>query len=183
MNIMDIKPGGNPPQRMTAIIEVAEGGNVKYEIDKEIGILRVDRVLHTPVSYPANYGYFPGTLGDDGDPLDAVVVCNAALAPGVIIEVRPIGVLIMHDQAGSDEKIICVPTDKVDPFHTNTMSLAGIPPILKSKIEYFFHHYKDLEPNTWSRVIGWGDITQAHTIIMNSIENYERKFGALKKKK
>ncbi|MDR1206801.1 MAG: inorganic diphosphatase [Rickettsiales bacterium] len=187
MSITDIGPGGNPPKIMTAIIEVPEDGHVKYEIDKETGILRVDRILHTPLAYPANYGYFPGTLGDDGDPLDAVVVCNAALRPGVMIEVRPIGVLNMKDNAGGDEKIICVPTDRVDPFHTKTSFIDDLPPILRAKIEYFFYHYKDLEPNAWSRVLGWGDRKTADRIIMDSIRNYEKKFAekqsAVRKKK
>ena len=170
---MDLKkpsPGKNPPKNMTAIIEVTEGGTVKYEIDKDTGLLKVDRILHTPLAYPANYGYFPGTLGDDGDPLDAVVVCNAALRPGVMIEVRPIGVLLMQDQAGNDEKIICVPTDRVDPFHTATSFVDELPPILRAKIEYFFKHYKDLDSKSWSRVVGWADRKTADKIIMKSIK-------------
>ena len=170
MNLEKLCPGKNPPKNMTAIIEVAEGGTVKYEIDKDTGLLKVDRILHAPLAYPANYGYFPGTIGDDGDSLDAVVVCNAALRPGVMIEVRPIGVLLMQDQAGMDEKIICVPTDRVDPFHTTTSFVEELPSILRSKIEYFFKHYKDLEPKTWSRVIGWADRKTADKIIMASIK-------------
>ncbi len=174
MSIEHINPGENPPKRMTAVIEVPEGGHVKYEIDKSTGLLRVDRILHTPLSYPADYGYFPGTLGDDRDPLDCVVVSNASLHPGVLIEVRPIGVLLMEDQAGGDEKIICVPLDKIDPFHTNTHFIDQLPPILKAKIEYFFSHYKDLEPNKWSKIIGWGDREQADKIIMESIDRYNK---------
>ncbi len=173
MSIKDISAGKMPPKQMNAIIEVPEAGNVKYEIDKETGMLKVDRILHTPLAYPANYGYFPSTLGDDGDPLDCVVVCNAPLRPGALIEVRPIGVLLMEDQAGGDEKIICVPTDRVDPFHTNTNFVEDLPEILRAKIEYFFHHYKDLEPNKWSRVIGWGDRATADKIIMDSIDRYK----------
>ncbi len=172
MNIENIKPGANPPKQMNAIIEVPEGGRVKYEIDKESGLMKVDRILHTPLAYPANYGYFPGTLGDDGDPLDCVVVCNAPLRPGILIEVRPIGVLLMEDQAGGDEKIICVPIDKVDPFHTKTSFMNELPESLRAKIEYFFHHYKDLEPNKWSKITGWADREVADKIIMDSIERY-----------
>jgi len=175
MALENLKPGRNPPKIMTAVIEVPEGGSVKYEIDKETGLLKVDRILHTPLAYPANYGYFPGTLGDDGDPLDAVVVTNAALRPGVIIEVRPIGVLLMEDQAGGDEKIICVPTDKIDPFHTRTSHVEWLPPILRAKIEYFFQHYKDLEPKSWSRIVGWADRETADKIIMDSIERANKK--------
>ena len=169
----EMSAGSMPPKKMNAIIEVPENGFVKYEIDKATGLLKVDRILHTPVAYPANYGYFPGTLGDDGDPLDCVVVCHAPLRPGVLIEVRPIGVLLMEDQNGGDEKVICVPRDKVDPFHTNTSFIEELPPILRSKIEYFFLHYKDLEPNAWSKINGWGDRETADKIIIESIERYK----------
>ena len=172
MTIEEIPAGKQPPKIMNAIIEVPENGHVKYELDKETGLLKVDRILHTPLAYPANYGYFPGTLGDDGDPLDAVVVCNAPLNPGVLIEVRPIGILMMEDQAGGDEKVICVPTDKVDPFHTSTSYIEELPEILRAKIEYFFQHYKDLEPNAWSRVVGWADRATADRIILESIDRY-----------
>ena len=172
MFIQDIAPGKEPPKKMTAIIEIPENGVVKYEIDKDKGMLRVDRVLHTPMAYPANYGYFPGTLGDDGDPLDCVVVCNAPLMPGVLIDVRPIGVLIMEDQAGGDEKIICVPLDNIDPYYKETNYIEELPAILRSKIEYFFQHYKDLQPNSWSKVIGWGNRDAADEYIMESIDRY-----------
>ncbi|MDR0967613.1 MAG: inorganic diphosphatase [Rickettsiales bacterium] len=174
MSIENLRPGENPPKKMLAMIEVPEGGRVKYEIDKETGLLKVDRILHTPLSYPANYGYFPGTLGDDGDPLDCVVVCNAELRPGVLIEVRPIGALMMEDNAGGDEKIICVPLDKIDPFLTDTHFIEQLPKILQAKIEYFFTHYKDLEPNKWSRVVGWADRETADKIIMKSIDQYKK---------
>lgn len=174
MSIEKMVPGREPPKKMNAIIEVPENGFVKYEIDKEVGMLRVDRILHTPMAYPANYGYFPGTLGDDGDPLDCVVVCNAPLRPGVIIEVRPIGALMMEDQAGGDEKIICVPTDKIDPFYTNTHFVEQLPEILRAKIEYFFQHYKDLQPNSWSKVSGWVDRATADKLILEGIERYKK---------
>lgn len=172
MSIEDIAAGKEPPKCMNAIIEIPENGVVKYEINKETGLLKVDRILHAPMAYPANYGYFPGTLGDDGDPLDCVVVCNAPLHPGVLIEVRPIGVLLMEDQAGFDEKIICVPLDRIDPYYKDTNDVKKLPAILRSKIEYFFQHYKDLQPNSWSKVIGWGDLETADKCIMESIDRY-----------
>mgnify|MGYP001131136669 FL=1 len=172
MTLEEIAPGKLPPEKMNAIIEVPENGYVKYEINKETGLLKVDRILHTPVAYPANYGYFPGTLGDDGDPLDCVVVCNAPLRPGVLIEVRPIGVLLMEDQAGGDEKIICVPRDKIDPYYTDIKNLNELPQVLRSKIEYFFQHYKDLQPNAWSKVTGWANHETASRLIMESIDRY-----------
>lgn len=171
--LKELAPGKMPPKKMLAVIEVPENGHVKYEIDKDTGLLKVDRILHTPVAYPANYGYFPGTLGDDGDPLDCIVVCNAPLRPGVLIEVRPIGVLLMEDQAGGDEKVICVPRDKIDPYYTNIHYIEELPAILRSKIEYFFEHYKDLEPKSWSKIKGWANRETADKIIMESIERYQ----------
>jgi inorganic pyrophosphatase len=168
------KPFKDAPKKMIALIEVPEDGHVKYEIDKETGLLKVDRILHTPLAYPANYGYFPDTLGDDGDPLDCVVVCSAPLRPGVIINVRPIGVLVMKDQAGGDEKIICVPTGKVDPYYEKVSRVDELPFSLRNRIEYFFQHYKDLEPNSWSQVLGWDDRTRAEKIIMESIERLKK---------
>lgn len=172
MSLENLSCGKNPPKQMNAIIEVPENDYVKYEINKEYGVLRVDRVLHTPMAYPANYGYFPGTLGDDGDPLDCVVVCNAVLRPGVLIEVRPIGSLIMEDQAGGDEKVICVPLDNIDPYYKDVQSIESLPQILRAKIEYFFQHYKDLQPNSWSKVIGWVGLNKTEAIIQDSIERY-----------
>jgi inorganic pyrophosphatase len=162
------------PKKMIALIEVPEGGHVKYELEKETGLLKVDRILHTPLAYPANYGYFPETLGDDGDPLDCVVVCNAALRPGCIIDVRPIGVLLMKDQAGRDEKIICVPTGRVDPFYEKISRIEELPQILRYKIEYFFRHYKDLEPQSWSQIIGWDNRAKAEKTIVESIERAKK---------
>ncbi len=172
MNLENIAPGKLPPKRMNAIIEVPENGCVKYEIDKETGLLVADRILHAPMAYPANYGYFPGTLGDDGDPLDCVVVCNAPLRPGVLIEVRPIGALLMKDQAGGDEKIICVPLAQVDPYFAKTDYIEQLPEILRSKIEYFFQHYKDLQPNAWSEILGWANRETADKLILESIDRY-----------
>lgn len=175
MSFDNISVGKRPPKQMNAIIEVPENGYVKYEINKDFGLLRVDRILHTPMAYPANYGYFPGTLGDDGDPLDCVVVCNAPLHPGVWIEVRPIGALVMEDQAGGDEKVICVPLANIDPYYKNVKMIADLPQILRSKIEYFFQHYKDLQPGSWSRVIGWVGLDKTEKIIKESIERYKAK--------
>ena len=174
MPINSVPPGKNPPYRMNAIIEVPKGGRVKYEIDKKTGLLVVDRILHTPLAYPTDYGYFPGTLGDDGDPLDCVVVCSAPLRPGVMIAVRPVGVLLMEDQAGGDEKIICVPKKKIDPFHAKISEIEDLPISLKAEIEYFFKHYKDLESaSKWSRVHGWANQDKAYKIIKESIERYK----------
>lgn len=172
MFIQDITPGKEPPKIMNAIIEIPKNGAVKYEIHKDTGMLKVDRILHTPMAYPAHYGYFPGTLGSDGDPLDCMVVCSAPLMPGVLVEVRPIGVLSVEDQSGGDEKVICLPLDTVDPYYKDTTSMDEIPEILRAKIEYFFRHYKELQAGSWAKVIGWGDKNAAETCIMESIDRY-----------
>lgn len=174
MSLQDMSPGKMPPKKMNAIIEIPENGYVKYEIDKETGLLKVDRILHAPMAYPANYGYFPGTLGADGDPLDCVVVCNAPLRPGVLIEVRPIGALLMEDQAGGDEKIICVPRDKIDLYYEKIEYINQLPEILRSKIEYFFQHYKDLQPKKWSKVSGWANRETADKLILESITRFQK---------
>lgn len=167
-----ISAGKNVPQLMNAIIEIPENGFVKYEFDKEAGLLAVDRLLSTPVRYPANYGYFPSTLGEDGDPLDCLVLCSEQISPCTLIEVRPIGVFLMEDKGDKDEKIVCVPKEKIDPIYKNITSLEDLPEITKKRIEFFFAHYKDLE-NGNVKVLGWGDLNMAYNIINRSIEKYK----------
>ena len=174
MNIKNIIPGEMPPKKMNAIIEIPENGNVKYEMCERTGVLKVGRILHTPMVYPANYGFFPGTLGNDGDPLDCMVICSVPLMPGILIAVRPIGILNVDDQSGGDEKVVCVPLPEIDSLYVNIDSVDDLPAILKSKIEYFFAHYKDLQPNRWSRVVGWGDAGAAEKCILESIARYEK---------
>ena len=133
-----VNPANIKPEKFLACIEIPQGSKNKYELDKYSGALKLDRILYTSTHYPHNYGFIPKTLADDGDPLDCVVVCNAPLMAGVLIEVRPIGVLIMEDQAGGDEKVICVPLDRIDPYYKDTNFVEELPAILRSKIEYFF---------------------------------------------
>jgi len=172
MNIQDFTSGENPPDVMNAIIEIPEGSIVKYEMCEKTGILKVSRVMQTPVVYPANYGFFPKTLSKDGDPLDCIVICNAQLLPGVLIQVRPIGVLNVQDQAGGDEKVVCVPLEKIYPYYKDVKSVSDLPYGTKGKIEYFFQHYKDLQPGSWSKVSDWGDVLSAKKCIDESIIRY-----------
>ncbi|MBQ0013003.1 MAG: inorganic diphosphatase [Proteobacteria bacterium] len=174
MNLYNLTPGAMPPQEMNAIIEIPEHTRVKYEIDKDTGLLKVRRVVNVPMVYPANYGYFPGTLAEDGDPLDCFVICSAEMYPGSLISVRPIGALAVEDQSGKDTKIICVPVNMVDSCYANILSVDDLPIVLKSKLEYFCQHYKDLQKNAWVKIIGWLDTGVMHQIIMNSIENYNK---------
>ena len=174
MNCKNITPGQEPPKIMNAIIEIPENSVVKYEFCEDIDVLKVCRIMQTPVAYPANYGFFPGTLGDDGDPLDCMVLCSAPLIPGVLIQVRPIGVLSVEDQSGGDKKVICVPVEKIDAYYKNVTYLSDLPDVKKSQIEYFFQHYKELQPESWSKVMGWFDVKDAEQCIMEAIDRYKK---------
>ena len=171
MNINLIPTGKNVPNNVNVIIEVPAGGEpVKYEFDKDSGALFVDRILHTPMRYPANYGFIPGTLCDDGDPLDALVISRSPFLPGSVVRSRPIAVLMLEDEAGGDEKLVCVPDTKTFPYYTNVREKDDLPDIVFAQIEHFFTHYKDLEPEKWVRVGSWGDAEAARQIVMKSIE-------------
>ncbi len=171
MRIDLIPAGNNPPHEINVLIEVPIGGEpVKYEIDKASGALFVDRILHTSMRYPANYGFVPHTLGEDGDPLDALVIDPSSIVPGAVIRVRPVGVLLMDDDKGGDEKLITVPVDTTFPYYSEIKSLADLPPIVTQQIEHFFQHYKDLEPGKWAKLKGWGDAEVAKRYIVECIE-------------
>jgi inorganic pyrophosphatase len=171
MRIEAIKIGDNPPDDVNVIIEVPVGGQpIKYEMDKEAGTLVVDRFLYTPMFYPGNYGFVPHTLSEDGDPID-VLVCNTrALVPGCVINARPVGVLIMEDNAGQDEKIIAVPSHQLTRRYDNVHTHTDLPDITLQQIEHFFEHYKDLEPGKWVKIGDWHGVEDAHRLITEAIE-------------
>jgi inorganic pyrophosphatase len=169
MNVSHFPTGKNPPHDINVVIEIPQGSAVKYEIDKATGGLVVDRFLFTPMAYPAAYGFIPGTLAADGDPADALVLVPTAVVPGCVIRCRPIGVLNMEDEAGMDEKIICVPHDKVHPLHGEIETADQLPKIVRQTIEHFFETYKDLEPGKWVKITGWGSLADAHRIIGEAI--------------
>jgi inorganic pyrophosphatase len=177
MRIDAISIGNNPPEDINVIIEVPVGGQpIKYEMDKEAGTLVVDRFLYTPMTYPGNYGFVPHTLCGDGDPID-VLVCNTRqLVPGCVINVRPIGVMIMEDQSGEDEKIIAVPSPHLTRRYENVHEYTDLPEITLQQIQHFFEHYKDLEPGKWVKIGGWRDAAAARGMIVESIER-ARKSG------
>ena len=134
---------------INVFIEIPEGSFIKYELDKDTNLVTVDRFSYTTMAFPANYGFIPGTLGEDGDPLDALVITSYALHPGVVIPSRVIGMLEMEDEAGIDTKIIAVPTKKADPFLTRIEDVKDLDEIVKNKIQHYFNHYKELEPGKW----------------------------------
>jgi inorganic pyrophosphatase len=171
MRIDKISVGDNPPESLNVIIEVPIGGEpVKYEFDKESGALFVDRILHTPMRYPANYGFVPHTLSPDGDPLDALVVARSPFIPGSVVRARPIAVLNLEDEHGGDEKLICVPVDSTFPYYAKVHDRNDLPDIVFKQIEHFFTHYKDLEAEKWVRVGTWGDANDARRITLEAIE-------------
>ncbi len=165
MDVSKISPGRDVPWDINVVIEIPQGSAVKYEVDKESGAVVVDRFLFTPMAYPAAYGFIPGTLADDGDPADALVLVPAAVVPGAVIRARPIGMLRMEDESGQDEKIICVPHDKIHPLYTAVHGIDDLPPIVRQSIEHFFTRYKDLEPGKWVKVTGWADREAAGEVI------------------
>ncbi len=169
---IDMVPVGNdPPNSLNCIIEVPVGGEpVKYEFDKASGALFVDRILHTPMRYPANYGFIPHTLSPDGDPLDALVVARSPFIPGCVVRVRPIAVLHLEDEAGGDEKLLTVPVDGTFPYYSKVDEHHDLPEIVMQQIEHFFTHYKDLEPRKWVRVGRWGSADEARQITIEAIE-------------
>ena len=155
----------------TDVIEIPLGGvPVKYELDKESGALFVDRFLHTAMFYPGNYGFIPHTLSADGDPCDVLVVSQVPVVPGAIIRCRPVGVLLMEDEAGMDEKILAVPIDKLHPFYTGIKTYKDLPTVLCEQIAHFFQHYKDLEKGKWVRGLRWEGPADAERLVSEAIE-------------
>ncbi|AWN36471.1 inorganic diphosphatase [Methylobacterium radiodurans] len=175
MNIDAISIGKNPPHDVNVIIEVPLGGEpIKYEMDKEAGALVVDRFLYTPMFYPGNYGFIPHTLSGDGDPCDVLVANTRAIIPGAVISVRPVGVLVMQDDGGEDEKIIAVPSRKLTQRYNRVENYTDLPDITVSQIQHFFEHYKDLEPGKWVKIVRWGDRAEAERLIQEGIERYAK---------
>src|SRR6476620_9349379 len=167
MDLRLIPVGENPPTDINVLIEIPMGGvPVKYELDKESGALFVDRFLHTAMFYPGNYGFIPHTLSADGDPWDVLVVSQVPVVPGAVIRCRPVGALLMEDEAGGDEKILAVPVDKLHPFYTGIRSYRDLPPIMCEQIAHFFQHYKDLEKGKWVSIVKWLDADAAGQLVM-----------------
>jgi inorganic pyrophosphatase len=173
MRIDAIAVGRSPPDDINVVIEVPVGGEpIKYEMDKASGTLVVDRFLYTPMRYPGNYGFVPHTLSTDGDPLD-VLVCNTrAIVPGAVMNCRPIGVLVMEDDGGGDEKVIAVPSHKITRRYDRIRTASDLPDITLQQIQHFFEHYKDLEPGKWVKVHHWGDADEARAMIGAAIERH-----------
>ncbi len=175
MDISKIPAGKNLPKEINVIIEVPQGAApVKYEMDKDSGALFVDRFLTTAMHYPCDYGFVPHTLCGDGDPADVLVISQFSAVSGAVVRARPIGVLIMEDEGGMDEKLLAVPVSKLDPFYDNIKSYKDLPEIFLKRISHFFEHYKDLEKGKWVKVKDWQGPEEAEKIILEAIERHKK---------
>ncbi len=167
MDLTKIPSGRDVPNDVNVVIEVPLGGEpIKYEVDKDSGAMFVDRFLYTSMRYPCNYGFIPHTLSADGDPVDVMVYGQRPLVPGAVVAARPIGVLMMEDEAGGDEKILCVPHNRLTRYYDTINDYTDLPEILRDRITHFFEHYKDLEPNKWVKVLGWESREKAKELIL-----------------
>ena len=172
MRIDAIPLDADPPSEINVIVEIPIGGEpIKYELDKTSGALFVDRFLYTAMRYPGNYGFVPHTLADDGDPIDVLVANTRALVPGTVISVRPVGVLMMRDEAGQDEKIIAVPSRRLTRNYDHVHDYTDLPQIKLDRIAHFFEHYKDLEPDKWASLERWEDASEARKRLQLAIDN------------
>jgi inorganic pyrophosphatase len=171
MGLHLVSAGRDAPSEINVIIEIPKDAEpVKYEVEKESGAIFVDRILSTPMRYPCNYGYVPGTLGGDGDPLDALVILPLSLIPGSVIRCHPVGMLKMTDEAGSDEKLVVIPIAKVFPGYAHISDMKGVSAHWLQRIGHFFEHYKDLEEGKWVKVDGWVGAAEAKAEITAGIE-------------
>ena len=169
----DLSAGAHPPEEITAVIEIPQGSRNKYELDKVTGLIKLDRVLYSAVHYPAEYGFIPRTLHDDGDPMDVLVLLKEETFPGCIIAARPIGVLHMVDKGEPDDKILAVPTH--DPYSQEYFDIADLPQHLLKEVAQFFVSYKELEGKK-VEIVGWGKSEEAMRLIVRSIEQYDETY-------
>jgi inorganic pyrophosphatase len=154
---------------VNVFVEIPQGGNIKYELDKESGVVFVDRFVYTAMSYPFNYGFIPGTLAEDGDPLDILVVSSVPVQAGVVLPSVVIGMLEMEDEEGIDTKLVAVPTQKIDPVYGVYKDVMELPEMMRQKMKHFFEHYKELEPGKWVKVRDWKNAEVAYTAVQKGI--------------
>lgn len=174
MSYNKIPAGKSLPDDINVIIEIpANHAPVKYEIDKDMDALVVDRFMATPMFYPANYGFIPQTLSDDGDPLDVLVITPHPVEPGSVIRCRPVGVLNMTDESGQDAKLIAVPHVKLSTVYNDIQDINDVPELLRKQIAHFFENYKDLEEGKWVKVEAWGSADEARAEIKKSAAAYK----------
>ena len=178
MSLEKVTPGKKAPEEFNVVIEIPMNSDpIKYEVDKESGALFVDRFMTTAMYYPTNYGYVPQTLSGDGDPVDVLVITPYPLFPGVVVPCRPLGILMMEDEAGVDGKVIAVPTSKILPMYDQWKTIDDVNAMLRNAIAHFFEHYKDLEKGKWVKLEGWGGAEEAKRILVQAHENHVAKQG------
>ena len=174
MSLNNVPPGKNVPDTFNVVIEIPMNADpIKYEVDKESGAIFVDRFMTTAMHYPTNYGYVPQTLSGDGDPVDVLVITPYPLHPGVVVTCRPLGILMMEDEAGVDGKVLALPTTKICPQYNHINKLEDLNPLTLETISHFFEHYKDLEKGKWVKVLGWGGLEGATKEITDGVANYK----------
>ena len=175
MNLDRVDSGRHLPDEFNVIIEIPMNADpVKYEVDKATGALFVDRFMLTAMHYPCNYGYIPHTIADDGDPVDVLVVTPFAVTTGAVIRCRPIGVLMMEDEAGGDAKLLAVPIDRILPIYKHWNKPEDLQLERLQQIQHFFEHYKDLEAGKWVKVRGWEGPDSAKREILDGLERYRQ---------
>ena len=173
MGLRHVAVGSDVPNDINVVIEIPVNGEaVKYEVDKESGLIFVDRVLNTSMRYPCNYGFVPHTLCGDGDPVDVLVIMPTPLLPGSVVKCRPIGVLKMTDECGEDAKIVAVPVSNVTGLYRGIDSIRDLPEVTLDQIAHFFEHYKDLEKGKWVKIEGWRGPEEAKKEILDSVANF-----------
>lgn len=170
MNYSKLSAGKNPPEEVNVFVEIPQGSSIKYEMDKDSGVVMVDRFAYTAMFYPFNYGFVPQTGAEDGDPVDVLVIATYPVAPGTVIPARPIGMLEMEDEEGIDTKILAVPTAKVDPFYASVQDISDLDEATKKKIKHFFDHYKELEPKKWVKTRNFLPATSALEAIKKAMK-------------
>ncbi len=174
MSLHNVTPGAGAPEEFNVIIEIPMNADpIKYEVDHETGALFVDRFMSTAMHYPCNYGYIPNTLSGDGDPVDVLVITPVPLIPGVVVTCRALGMMQMEDEAGTDNKLLAVPIDKILSIYTQWQKPEDLNPLRLNTIKHFFEHYKDLEPGKWVKVHGWVGKDEARKEIVDGIAAFE----------
>ena len=174
MSYANIPAGKDLPNDLYVIIEIpAHHSPIKYEVDKDMDALVVDRFMATPMFYPANYGFIPDTLADDGDPLDVLVHTPHTVVAGCVIPCRPVGILHMSDEAGGDAKLVAVPTTKLFKGYADIKEYTDLPELLVRQIQHFFEHYKDLEEGKWVKIDRWGGSDEARKAIVDAVANFD----------
>lgn len=170
MDVSKLSVGKKAPEELNVFVEISQGSSTKYELDKETGVLKVDRFLHTNMFFPFNYGFVPSTLAEDGDPLDILILTSYPIKPGSVISVRPVGMLEMEDESGIDTKILSVPVEKVDPNYKKVKDIKDLDQALLDRIKHFFDHYKDLEPGKWVKTKDFLGKKEAYEAIKKALK-------------